>query len=141
MKKTISFIIIVLMITFIWSNSFQDSTNSYKFSMFFTKSIQFLLIKLGLHPNLNIMGVFVRKLAHLTEFMSLGAIIYYTFKQFFKTHIAPKSILLAISIASLDEVIQIYSPGRTATITDVLLDTTGSMIGILIMKRLLKLIH
>lgn len=141
MKKTISFIIIVSMITFIWSNSCQDSTNSYKFSMLFTRNIQYLLIKLGLHPSLNIMGIFVRKLAHLTEFMALGAITYYTFKQVFKTHIATKSILLAISIASLDEVIQIYSPGRTATITDVLLDTTGSMIGILIMKGLLKLIH
>ena len=73
--------------------------------------------------------------------MSLGAMIYYTFKQVFKTHIVLKSILLAISIASLDEIIQIYSPGRTATIADVLLDTTGSIIGILIMKRLLKLIH
>jgi hypothetical protein len=141
MKKIISFIIIVLIIAFIWSNSFQNSTDSYKFSMFFTKNIQFLLIKLDLDPNLNNMGVFVRKLAHLTEFMSLGAMIYYTFKQVFKTHIVLKSILLAISIASLDEVIQIYSPGRTATITDVLLDTTGSMIGILIVKGLLKLIH
>ncbi|WP_439654419.1 VanZ family protein [Veillonella rogosae] len=36
---------------------------------------------------------------------------------------------------------QIYTPGRTATIGDVLLDTTGSMIGILIMKGLLKLFH
>ena len=141
MKKTISFIIIVSMITFIWSNSCQDSTNSYKFSMLFTRNIQYLLIKLGLHPSLNIMGVFVRKLAHLTEFMALGAIIYYTFKQFFKTHIAKKSILLAICIASLDEIIQIYTPGRTATIADVLLDTVGSIIGILIMKGFLKLFH
>ena len=141
MKKAIGFIIIVLIITFIWSNSYQNSTNSYKLSMFFTTNIQPLLIKLGLHPNVNILDTYVRKLAHLTEFMALGAVIYYTFKQIFTTHIAKKSILLAICIASLDEVIQIYTPGRTATIGDVLLDTTGSMIGILIMKGLLKLFH
>ena len=141
MKKAIGFIIIVLIITFIWSNSYQNSTNSYNLSMFFTTNIQPLLIELGLHPNVTILDTYVRKLAHLTEFMALGAVIYYTFKQIFTTHIAKKSILLAICIASLDEVIQIYTPGRTATIGDVLLDTTGSMIGILIMKVLLKLFH
>ena len=141
MKKAIGFIIIVLIITFIWSNSYQNSTNSYNLSMFFTTNIQPLLIELGLHPNVTILDTYVRKLAHLTEFMALGTVIYYTFKQIFTTHIAKKSILLAICIASLDEVIQIYTPGRTATIGDVLLDTTGSMIGILIMKVLLKLFH
>lgn len=44
MKKAIGFIIIVLIITFIWSNSYQNSTNSYKLSMFFTTNIQPLLI-------------------------------------------------------------------------------------------------
>ena len=87
------------------------------------------------------MDTYVRKLAHLTEFMALGAVIYYIFNQVFKTHIAKKSILLAICIASLDEVIQIYTPGRTATVADVLLDTTGSIIGILIIKGLLKLFN
>ena len=141
MKKAIGFIIIVLIITFIWSNSYQRSTDSYKLSMFFTTNIQPLLIDLGFHPKLNIMDTYVRKLAHLTEFMALGGSIYYMFNQVFKTHIAKKSILLAICIASLDEVIQIYTPGRTAAIGDVLLDTIGSIIGILIMKVLLKLLH
>lgn len=141
MKKPISTLIIILIITFIWSNSYQNSTDSYRFSMYFTTYIETLLIKLGFYPNINIMGLYIRKLAHLTEFMALGAVIYYTFKQVFKTHIAKKSILLAFCIASLDEIIQIYTPGRTATVTDVLLDTIGSMIGILIMKGLLKLFH
>ena len=141
MKKMISSIIIILIIVFIWSNSYQDSTNSYNLSMFFTTNIQPLLIKFGYHPNLKILDIYIRKLAYLTEFMALGAIIYYTFKQFFKTHIAKKSILLAICIASLDEIIQIYAPVRTAAIADVLLDTVGSIIGILIMKGLLKLFH
>ena len=87
------------------------------------------------------MDTYVRKLAHLTEFMALDGSIYYMFNQVFKTHTAQKSILLAICIASLDEVIQIYTPGRIATIGDVLLDTVGSIIGILIMKGLLKLFH
>ena len=141
MKKTISTVIILLIIAFIWSNSYQAKTDSVQLSMFFTTNIQPLLIKLGLHPDVTILDTYVRKLAHLTEFMALGAVIYYTFKQIFTTHIAKKSILLAICIASLDEVIQIYTPGRTATIGDVLLDTTGSMIGIMIMKGLLKLFH
>ena len=139
MKKTISATIILLIIAFIWGNSYQAKSDSVQLSMFFTTNIQSILIKVGFHPNLKLMDTYVRKLAHLTEFMALGAVIYYTFKQIFATHIEKKSILLAICIASLDEVIQIYTPGRTATIADVLLDTTGSMIGILIIKSLLKL--
>ena len=118
MKKTICAIIIILIIAFIWGNSYQSKSDTTHFSMFFTTHIQILLIKIGLHPNLDIMNTYVRKLAHLTEFMALGAIIYYTFKQFFKTHIGK---------------------GRTSSGIDVLIDTTGSIIGILIIKGLLKL--
>ena len=107
MKKTISTVIILLIIAFIWSNSYQAKSDSVQLSMFFTTNIQPLLIELGLHPNVNILDTYVRKLAHLTEFMALGAVIYYTFKQIFTTHIAKKSILLAICIASLDEVIHV----------------------------------
>lgn len=90
MKKTISTVVILLIIAFIWSNSYQAKTDSVQLSMFFTTNIQPLLIKLGLHPNVNILDTYVRKLAHLTEFMALGAVIYYTFKQIFTTHIAKK---------------------------------------------------
>ena len=86
MKKTISTVIILLIIAFIWSNSYQAKTDSVQLSMFFTTNIQPLLIKLGLHPNVTILDTYVRKLAHLTEFMALGAVIYYTFKQIFTTH-------------------------------------------------------
>lgn len=138
MKQTISIIGIILIITFIWSNSYQDGTNSIKSSMFFTSNIQPILIKLGFHPNLIIMDGYIRKMAHLTEFMALGAVIYYTFKQLFNTYIITKSILLSICIASLDEFIQIYTPGRTSNITDILIDTTGAIIGILIIRALTK---
>ena len=50
MKKTISTVIILLIIAFIWSNSYQAKTDSVQLSMFFTTNIQPLLIKLGLHP-------------------------------------------------------------------------------------------
>lgn len=79
-----------MIFAFIWSNSYQAKTDSVQLSMFFTTNIQPLLIKLGLHPNGNILDTYVSKLAHLTEFMALGAVIYYTFKQIFTTHIAKK---------------------------------------------------
>ena len=93
MKQTISIIGIILIITFIWSNSYQDGTNSIKSSMFFTSNIQPLLIKLGFHPNLIIMDSYIRKMAHLTEFMALGAVIYYTFKQLFNTAVSISSCI------------------------------------------------
>lgn len=46
------------------------------------------------------------------------------------------SILLAIGYASFDELRQSFNPGRTALMADVMLDTAGAIVGILIAQLL-----
>lgn len=71
----------------------------------------------------------VRKLAHFTEFFVLGVISKLTFKDqngFFK------SALLGIVVASIDETIQLFVPGRAGMIKDVLIDSFGCICAVVL---------
>lgn len=46
------------------------------------------------------------------------------------------SILLAVGYASFDELRQSFNPGRTALMADVLLDTAGATVGVILAKYL-----
>ncbi|MDU2965720.1 MAG: VanZ family protein, partial [Veillonella sp.] len=45
-----------------------------------------------------------------------------------------KTIGLGMLIACLDEFIQLFSPGRSSQFSDILIDTVGVVIGILVVK-------
>lgn len=73
----------------------------------------------------------VRKLAHMTEYASLGVLscalaLTYGFKI--------RNLLLSLCFCSLysasDEVHQMFVPGRSCQFTDMLIDTSGALIGI-----------
>ena len=51
------------------------------------------------------------------------------------------SLLVGILYASLDEFHQSFIPGRTAAVTDVLIDTAGVITGILFIFLILKIIQ
>lgn len=64
----------------------------------------------------------IRKLAHFTEFFILGGYLCFLFKK-------KISYLFAVLAAFIDETIQIFTPGRSAKILDVLIDSTGALLG------------
>lgn len=71
----------------------------------------------------------VRKLAHFAEFALLGILIFLTLWAFsLKSGRNKISLLFLISgfVATVDEVIQLTSPGRAFRISDILLDITGA---------------
>lgn len=76
----------------------------------------------------------VRKLAHLTVFCVLQIISFSIFrafgKSFFKSAIY--SLLIVFGYASFDEIHQYFVPGRSCQFTDVLIDTFGGFIGLII---------
>ena len=78
----------------------------------------------------------IRKLAHFTIFFILGISIIL----FLYTTKLPKKSIIAISsciiFAILDETHQIFTIGRTPQVLDVLIDSTGSIIGIIGMNQL-----
>ena len=76
----------------------------------------------------------VRKGAHLGIYLVLGLLVFSFVGEFIS--VSYKSILLSIGICFLyacsDEVHQLLVPGRSGQILDVLIDTFGSSIGILL---------
>lgn len=82
----------------------------------------------------------VRKTAHFTIYMILGILTISLLKEYdIKNR---KQIIIAILIcllyATSDEIHQLFIPGRSGEIKDVLIDTSGSTLGILIINKIIK---
>ena len=122
MKKNINLILIILWMIFIFimsSFNANDSANQSNFIVFFISHIFNI-------NNLVLLSFIVRKLAHFTEYLILGILIYnYSLKLDLSTLIC---LLYAIS----DEIHQIFTPGRSCQIKDVIIDLLGAICGILI---------
>ena len=74
----------------------------------------------------------IRRLAHLTEYTTLGVVL-----SSFSVLISRRPhkvwvLLIGISVAAIDEYIQLFSGGRTSTWHDVVLDGVGCIIGIVL---------
>ena len=76
---------------------------------------------------------YIRRSAHLLEYFVLALLISNSFRQFkVENNRALIYIMFAcLCTALLDEFYQSFIPGRTSSVRDVLLDFTGSMVGIL----------
>lgn len=82
----------------------------------------------------------IRKCAHFTIFLLLGICIYLLLNSFHIPHKILISILLSIILATLDETHQMFSLGRSPSILDILIDSIGSIVGIIIISKRLKVI-
>ena len=134
MKRWILYILLGIIVFFIWDNSMQNGGSSDGFSLLFAEIFVPIVNKLGFHGNIWTLNRIVRKLAHLTEFTILGGLLYTILRRYITYGTVIKTIGLGMLIASLDEFIQLFSPGRSSQISDVLIDTVGIIIGILLVK-------
>lgn len=73
-----------------------------------------------------------RKAAHIIAYFVLGLLIYSVIKtyKFTAKRTITLSLLLAFFYAILDEIHQLFVPGRSGEIGDILIDTTAAGIGI-----------
>ena len=87
----------------------------------------------------------VRKSAHAAEYAILAILIYITcvISNLKWAHQVKIWMALACSIvyAATDEIHQLFVEGRSGQFTDVLVDTFGALIGILILQIIYQLIH
>ena len=88
----------------------------------------------------NTITVIVRKSAHLGEYALLSILIY-AFCTSFKSDFVSRHkwwIAFAISVvyAASDEIHQLFVPGRSGEVRDVLIDSLGAAIGIVIISYL-----
>lgn len=123
-------ILTLSLVVFIFSNSMQTATASNASSgrvLFFLNNIC-----ASLNLNFTFNQEIVRTLAHFCEFGLLGVLLVLTFLSFFgvKAKSLILSVLFSVSTALTDECIQLFSDGRAFQFSDLLIDFTGSLLGI-----------
>lgn len=83
----------------------------------------------------------VRKTAHFIEYLVLGFLIsgaYITRNKRSKLHFFV-SWCVAVFYAATDEIHQLFVPGRSGQISDVVLDSCGALVGVLLYYLIVKL--
>lgn len=124
------FLLVAAVIGVIWWHSMQNGVASHAESR---RMLAFALSHLQgtrLAPYLS--DGHIRRLAHLTEYTTLGVVL-----SSFSILVSRRShkvwvLLIGISVAAIDEYIQLFSGGRTSTWHDVVLDGVGCIIGIVL---------
>ena len=136
-KLRLCVILLVLNVLFIWGNSLLPGSVSGAISGW-VKDILASLFSFGSEDPEGGHGL-LRKLAHFTEFMTLGLCLRWLWGMVLQK--LPKQLILSLSAAFLtaciDETIQAFVPGRGPGFRDVMIDTAGAVLGIMI----LTLIH
>jgi len=132
MNKKLKWLLLIAWMCIIFWFSHQPSIQSDEQS--------YLVISMLRTIGINFNGVFgelsnfvIRKLGHFTEYFILYLLFYNVLKEYFKFK---SSIFLSIVFVFLyacsDEFHQLFIIGRDGSIKDVILDTSGGMIGMLI---------
>lgn len=131
-KKNINLLLLLGWMGFIFYMSNKPAEISNGHSDFVLK----LLSSIGLNLN-SVFGNFsitiIRKGAHVTEYLILFLLLYNYLRDYFinkKLYIM--CFIIVVAYACTDEFHQIFIPGRAGRITDVIIDSTGAIIGTLI---------
>ena len=133
--KIIYSAITISIMVFIFVQSAMPDVVSAEESNFIVRIITGIIEKTSIGiTNEEMISFLVRKTAHFTEYAVFGASIYLTAQQFFfrKRWIAVLSWLAGTLYAVSDEIHQIFVPGRFGQVTDVMIDSCGVALGVLI---------
>ena len=124
----------ILGIGFIFRNSFQVGAASHQWSsdVLTDLTTQFPFLS-GLTEKV------LRKLAHLTEYAVAGALLALLWTRPLPSRLRPFYLLLCAAIPCIDELIQLFSPGRNSQFFDVCIDWIGMLCGAAIIWILLRL--
>lgn len=135
-------LVLCLWMAFIWGHSLRDGTASSGESDFFArlKPIMDLLGAMGV-TSWSDRTFLVRKMAHFIEYTVLGIFGWRLSNAMrTKSHAATRLIaLLVCLIPVVDETIQLFVPGRSGRVTDVLLDLSGVAFGAVLSLAISKI--
>ena len=144
MKKTISIILLILWMIIIFSFSSADANKSTGTSdKVITTMIEIKDRITDQETPINEKEIivrnssfYVRKIAHITEYLILGFLMFNVLKQYNITNIY-YAIILCILYSCTDEFHQLFINGRSGSIRDVLIDTIGILFGTYLYKILI----
>lgn len=147
MKKTIFAVLLVLWMGFIFSMSCENAEESSNTSGQTIKVVLSTVPEFEKQPEevkVNIieeLQFIVRKSAHFIGYMILGIlasglILYYG--NINKKYLL--AFLICVIYAISDEIHQLFVPGRSGQVRDVLIDSAGSLLGIILVMAFEKLL-
>ncbi len=87
---------------------------------------------------LELFHLILRKCAHFTEFMILGVLSSIALKYMKAGYKGIIGLGYCVLIASLDETLQLFVSGRAGRVRDVLIDSAGALVGIVVVFVCLK---
>lgn len=140
----ISWTVVVLYLALIFYFSSQDGTESHKVSagllqylkvlaLVLPEYVQNYLIKYLINGNGNL-EFLLRKVAHFTEYFILSFIFYRA--MIVSGSRIKKSIIVTVIFCFLyavsDEIHQLFVPGRVFAVRDIIIDTSGALLGMAI---------
>ena len=93
---------------------------------------------IGISAPEGVLTFLVRKAAHISAYFVLGILIYSLLKEYRLRikHLVLASIALAMLYACTDELHQMFVPGRSGEVRDVLIDTAGAAVGVFVYAAL-----
>lgn len=129
MKKLKYFIPMIIWMIFIFIMSHTDGNQSSLQSGFFVDLIS-KIIKI----DQELLSLMIRKAAHMSEYAFLALTVFYGLYQnkFNQKLLLPISLLISFLYACSDEFHQLFIAGRSGQFIDVLIDTSGALIMIMI---------
>lgn len=121
--------LLIVNLIFIWGNSVLPAEASSAFSDW----VRDLLAGLS-HSGAAGEGDtgLLRKLAHFSEFACLGILLGWLGGMLKKRRLLP--LCWGFAAGCVDECIQIFSPGRSSSPVDVMIDTAGVLVGICLIR-------
>ena len=147
MKKSIFIVLLVLWMGFIFSMSCENAEESSNTSGQTIKVVLSTVPEFEKQPEevkVNIieeLQFIVRKSAHFIGYMILGIlasglILYYG--NINKKYLL--AFLICVIYAISDEIHQLFVPGRSGQVRDVLIDSAGSLLGIILVMAFVKIL-
>jgi VanZ family protein len=116
-----------------------DTESARRSSRIIAPLVRWLLPHLS-DATVDLIVLVVRKCAHVTEYAILGMLLWRALRMPVKGDPRPwswreagGSILVLVLYASTDEFLQLFVPSREASLRDVLIDTAGGVLGLLVL--------
>lgn len=140
-KKLIFTILTLVWVAVIFSFSLQPGDVSGDLSGSLIRRILAFFVP-GVLENpeqLELFHTILRKCAHLTEFMILGVLGRNAMQYMEVQFKGISTMAFCVTIAAIDETLQLFVSGRAGRVQDVLIDSAGVVMGILVVAVWLKL--
>ena len=134
-------IVTLLYIGFIFGHSATPAVYSSAESSWVTRLVNGFFHAVGLGM-IRLSEGFIRKAAHFGEYTGLGILFVFSLSRyaFFAGKNRWRLIPAGFFVACIDEGIQYFTPGRNASMADVLLDTCGVLFGVLVCTAVLRIV-